>query len=197
MVRWKSRGYVRVEKEVIGWASYHPIKGVTESMGRLCDVLCKVMVGECRAEAFCVRMFRFVEVDVEVSEKDVFARACTAVVKKVVKVGEKEGVGEFVSRAGRRAIDAGKDEGLARECGNSFHEFKGGVGEGERLREGEVRGETVLVNYGNASPSGRTGRGGQSVATWSNAGNDGFITSWAKPCLSNHNNIKLVVSDKV
>jgi hypothetical protein len=35
-------------------------------------------------------LVRFVEVEVEVAEKDVFARACTAVVKEVIEVRKKE-----------------------------------------------------------------------------------------------------------
>ena len=77
---------------------------------------------------------------------------------------KEEGAGEFVSRAGGRAIDAREDEGLARECHNSFDEFKGEVGKKERLRKGEVRRERVLEDYGNAPFSGSTGGGEQMVA---------------------------------
>ena len=86
--------------------------------------------GESRAEALSVRMVGFIKVEVEVTKKDVFARTCAAVVKEV-KVGEEEGVCELVSRAGRRAIDAGENDGLARECRDGLDKFKGGVGKKE------------------------------------------------------------------
>ena len=44
MVRREHRGYVRVEKYVVRWTSYDPVKGVAEMMDGLYDVLYKVMV---------------------------------------------------------------------------------------------------------------------------------------------------------
>jgi hypothetical protein len=73
---------------------------------------------------------RFVEVEVKVAEKDVFARACTAVVEEVVEVRKEERVGELVTRAGRWAVDTGEDNGLTGECCNGLDEFEGGVGKG-------------------------------------------------------------------
>jgi hypothetical protein len=140
---------------------------------------------------------RIVKVEVKVAEKDVFARTCTAVVKEEVKVRKEKRVGELVSRAGRGAVDAEENDGLARQCQRGLDEFKRRVSKWKWMRKGEVRSETVFVNYGNASPSRRARGGKQTVATRSDAGNDGFVASWVKPRFGYHNTIKVVVCDKV
>ena len=79
------------------------------------------------------------------------------------------------------------------ECRNGLDKLEGG----KRLRKGEARRETVLVDYGNASSSGSMGGGEQMVVVGSNAGNDGLITSWAKPRFCYYDDVKVVVSDEV
>jgi hypothetical protein len=96
---------------------------------------------------------RFVKVKVEIPKKDEVSRACGVVFEEKVKVREELSVTEFVYRAGRRAVETGKDDRLAREFGHSLDEFERGVSERERLREGEEREETVLKDDGDATPS--------------------------------------------
>lgn len=142
-------------------------------------------------------MVGFVKVEIKVTEKDVFARTCTAVVEEEIKVRKEERIGEFVSRAGWGAIDAGEDEGLARECSSGLDKFEGSVGKGKQLRKGKVRRQTVLVDYGNTTSSGSTRGREQSVTMRSDTGNDRFITSWAEPRFCYHDNVKVIVCDEV
>lgn len=142
-------------------------------------------------------MVRFVKVKVKITEKNVFSRSSTVVVKEELELRKEHRVSEFVRGAWRRAIDARQDDRLARQCSNSLDKFKGGMGKRKRLREGEVRGEAVPVNDGNAAASGSAWEGGKVIASGSETGDGGFITGWAKPSFSDHHDVNLVFQDEV
>ena len=99
---------------------------------------------------------RFASLEFKPSKRSLLGLRQLLVVKESRTFFMKEWSCEFVLSAGRRSVEAGEDDRLARLFQKKFDRFKRSSSKGWVLTEWEKRMEDVLVDYGNTAASWKT-----------------------------------------